>query len=271
MLHYPPSMPPEHLLLGSGRVYDVYADGPARVIRVAREATPEAAEAVARESVVLAALRELALPTPAVYGTTTVEGRPAMTMERIVGPDALTSFGERPWRIRRLAAATGSAHAELLSRAAPPVVPPLREVARSVLASPLVPTAVAGAALERLERLPEGDRLLHGDLHPGNVLLGPAGPVVIDWDNVTAGPAAADLARTELLVRHAAVEDASRIERTLIGAARRAYARWHRRAVEDRIGRVAEVDAWLPVVAAMRLAEGIDGERATLLRLAGGG
>lgn len=261
-------MPAERPLLGSGRVYDVYADGADRVIRVVREATPGAAAALAREAAVLDALHELALPTPAVHGTTTVDGRPAMVMERVSGPDALTRFGERPWLLRRLAAATGKAHAALLARAAPPAVRPFREVARSMLTSPLVPTSIATAAIERLERLPDGDRLLHGDLHPGNVLLGPTGPVVIDWENATSGPAAADLARTELLVRHAAIDDASRIERTLIGLARRAYARGHRRAVEDRIGHVAEVGAWLPVVAAMRLAEGDERERPVLLQLA---
>jgi aminoglycoside phosphotransferase (APT) family kinase protein len=255
-------------LLGSGRVYDVYADGPDQVVRVARDATPEAAADLAREAAVLDALRRLGLPTPAAYGTTSVEGRPAVILERIPGPDVLTRFGERPWLLPRLAAATGEAHAALLARAAPRIVEPLRDVARAVLASPLVPVHIASVALERLERLPDGDRLLHGDLHPGNVLLGPAGPVVIDWENVSSGPPAADLARTELLIRHAAVDDTSPLERVLIRFARRTYARRHRRAVELRIGRVADVEAWIPIVAAMRLAEGDERERPALLELA---
>ena len=37
-----------------------------------------------------------------------------------------------------------------------------------------------------------GDRLLHLDLHPKNVILGPSGPIVIDWANVARGPAALD-------------------------------------------------------------------------------
>jgi aminoglycoside phosphotransferase (APT) family kinase protein len=36
--------------------------------------------------------------------------------------------------------------------------------------------------------------LLHRDLHPDNVLLSPAGPVVIDWPNAGAGEPAFDLA-----------------------------------------------------------------------------
>lgn len=38
----------------------------------------------------------------------------------------------------------------------------------------------------------DGDRLLHLDLHPKNVILAASGPVVIDWANAARGPAALD-------------------------------------------------------------------------------
>jgi aminoglycoside phosphotransferase (APT) family kinase protein len=37
---------------------------------------------------------------------------------------------------------------------------------------------------------------LHGDFHPGNVVLTQRGPVVIDWRNTTEGPP--DLSETEI-------------------------------------------------------------------------
>jgi aminoglycoside phosphotransferase (APT) family kinase protein len=39
-----------------------------------------------------------------------------------------------------------------------------------------------------------GDRMLHLGLHPGNVMLTAAGPVVTDWSNAAAGAPAADVA-----------------------------------------------------------------------------
>lgn len=45
-----------------------------------------------------------------------------------------------------------------------------------------------------------GDRVNHFDLHPLNVLLGPTGPVVIDWPNARRGNPATDVALTWLLV-----------------------------------------------------------------------
>jgi hypothetical protein len=42
--------------------------------------------------------------------------------------------------------------------------------------------------------------VVHLDLHPDNVLLGPAGPVVIDWRNAVDGPPELDLAVTALIM-----------------------------------------------------------------------
>lgn len=44
-----------------------------------------------------------------------------------------------------------------------------------------------------------GGRLVHFDLHPDNVLLGPAGPVLIDWTNAHGGEPDADIALTWLI------------------------------------------------------------------------
>lgn len=59
---------------------------------------------------------------------------------------------------------------------------------------------------ERLHALPprrgtsEQGRLLHMDLHPGNVVLTRRGPVVIDWTNARDGAPDLDLALTALLL-----------------------------------------------------------------------
>ncbi|GHC71541.1 hypothetical protein GCM10007079_04010 [Nocardiopsis terrae] len=55
----------------------------------------------------------------------------------------------------------------------------------------------------RLHALPPrsgAGRLLHMDLHPGNVVLTPEGPVVIDWTNARDGDPDLDLAVTALLL-----------------------------------------------------------------------
>ncbi len=48
---------------------------------------------------------------------------------------------------------------------------------------------------------------MHLDLHPGNVMLTPAGPVVIDWSNAAAGPPGADVAMAFLIMASSDIDD----------------------------------------------------------------
>ena len=50
-----------------------------------------------------------------------------------------------------------------------------------------------------------GPAILHLDLHPANVMLGRAGPVVIDWANASRGDPALDIALTAVVLAGAPV------------------------------------------------------------------
>ena len=107
--------------------------------------------------------------------------------------------------------------------------------------------------LAGLAGMPDGDRLCHGDFHPWNV-LGPLDrPVVIDWLDAGCGPPAADACRSWVLMR------------PLLAEAADAYVAAYAAAAGIAPGAIA---AWLPYVAAARLAEGV--ESASLLRMVAG-
>ncbi|GIJ80987.1 Phosphotransferase enzyme family protein [Micromonospora phaseoli] len=53
-----------------------------------------------------------------------------------------------------------------------------------------------------------GERILHLDVHPDNVILDPRGPVLIDWRNVRHGPPGLDVAMTALILAQVAVDPA---------------------------------------------------------------
>jgi tRNA A-37 threonylcarbamoyl transferase component Bud32 len=53
-------------------------------------------------------------------------------------------------------------------------------------------------------------RVLHLDLHPGNVILGPNGPVVVDWRNAMEGSPHLDVGITAVILAQAAVGDSRR-------------------------------------------------------------
>jgi aminoglycoside phosphotransferase (APT) family kinase protein len=120
--------------------------------------------------------------------------------------------------------------------------------------------------LRTLDGLPAGDRLCHGDFHPGNVLLTAGRTAVIDWVGATRGSPEADHARTLLLLRWAdPLPDTSVFSRALIRAGRSMLADRYARIYQRGATRLRQVDRWLIVHAAARLAEGIQAEEAMLL------
>jgi aminoglycoside phosphotransferase (APT) family kinase protein len=113
------------------------------------------------EARVHAHLRAHGFPVPEVHEA----GGRDMVMDRIEGIEQIDDLKRRPWRV----AAHGRLLADLHRRLDD--VPPL-----------------------------DGGAVVHGDLHPGNVLLSPDGPVVIDWSNAGPGDRAADVATTWMLL-----------------------------------------------------------------------
>lgn len=236
--------------IGAGREAEIFAWGNGTVLRLARD--PRATRMIEREAAALAAAHAAGAPVPAVYERVTVDGRPGVVLERIDGPDLLARLRRRPWTFFAVAWTLGRRHAALHAVTAPAGLPALRDELRYRLGSRLVPPDVRAGALERLRGLPGGDRLLHGDFHPANLLRTPQGEVVVDWTNAARGDPHADVARTLLLLH--GVPPGWR--RAAAFAYLRAYGPLDR-------GLVAR---WRPVWAAARLSEDVHEERAYLLR-----
>ncbi|MBI4732423.1 MAG: phosphotransferase [Chloroflexi bacterium] len=138
-----------------------------------------------------------------------------------------------------------------------PDLPPQRRRLENKLgsANPL-PAFLKTAALTALEALPDGDRICHGDFHPGNILLTPARAVVIDWIDASLGNPLADVARTTIIALGAAAS--SQIpDRAMKSFVKLFHSIYLRHYFQLRPGGEAEYRRWLPVVAAARLSENI--------------
>jgi aminoglycoside phosphotransferase (APT) family kinase protein len=146
----------------------------------------------------------------------------------------------------------------------------LREkLAGQIQRSPLVPERYASYALDELSSLPEGDRLCHGDFHPGNVIRAGDELVVIDWPNASRGDYHSDFARTTLMMMLGDPPPGSPWlirfgARFLRGLLATAYESAYREAcaVDPDLHR-----RWETVRAIHRLQDAIDIERPKLLRL----
>jgi Ser/Thr protein kinase RdoA (MazF antagonist) len=245
-------------LLAEGRTAEVYAYGEGRVLKLDR---PEWNGLSTFEATVLGALADAGLPVARQCGTVTVDGRSGVLLDRVDGPPLLQVLAEAS--PGELDALTGRFVAlqflcnETTVGGLPELVPRLR---REIEAS--VPdVALRTELVELLGSLDDGGRgVVHFDFHPNNVLVGPGGWVIIDWITVAAGPSAADLARTLVLWGQ---RSTGPIGQFLRGVRREGQAR---RGLADE-----DLDAWIRVVAAARVAEGFEGEeRAWLLRVASG-
>jgi aminoglycoside phosphotransferase (APT) family kinase protein len=254
--------------VGSGREAEILAWGKGKVLRLMWK--PERKPLLEREAAALRAARAAGAPVPEVYELTEFAGRPGLVMERVQGPDLLTALAKRPWRVIRTARVCGQTHARLHDAPAPPELPRLRALlGEHISSSPALSDELRSLSLEELSRLPDGDRICHGDFHPGNLLLGPGGPLVVDWTGASRGDPMADVARALLLLRLGELPpDAPRMLKLLDGAGRRLLRRGYLRAYAraapfDR----QRVERWQPVLLAHRLTEGIEAERAGLLDL----
>jgi hypothetical protein len=254
--------------IAEGREAEMFEWEGGRVLRLYREGEGIAAPQQAR---LLELARNCGVRVPREYGTAIVGKRTGFVMERIPGPDLLQELGAKPWRLLQIGGIWGRLQAGVNSRHAPPEVPPAALRYRNAIErSTLIPADLKEAALKQLECAPDGDRLLHGDFHPANIMRGGDELVIIDWANIMRGPAEADYYRSYMICTlgdlppgtPALLRLAARIGRRVL---RGAFVRSYRRTLKlDE----SVIEAWrLPVIAA-RIGEGIGAEFPALLRLA---
>jgi Ser/Thr protein kinase RdoA (MazF antagonist) len=250
--------------LGEGREAEVYARGADAVVKLYRPGYHgHQAEASA-----LAQLDGHGI-APGLLDVVDHDGRRGLVLERVAGSDMLTLLQRRPWRVVGLARALAKAHLAIGDRPAPTDLPDLRQRLAGRIDGAPMPADLRGFARRVLDALPDGDRLCHGDFHPGNALVAAGRVRVIDWPNATRGTPAADHARTLMLLRWAKpLPGTPPATRALIAAVRAMCARSYVRAYHaGPPGPPRHVDSWLIVHAAARLGEGIETETTTLTGL----
>jgi aminoglycoside phosphotransferase (APT) family kinase protein len=170
-------------LLASGRDADIFEYGPGLVLRRTRDG-----RSLAQEAQTMEYLHAQGFPVPALEEIG--DDGTDLVMERIDGPSMVEALERRPWSVRRQARVLADLHQRL------------HEVAPADFLAP----APVG----------RGDRILHLDLHPLNVILGPRGPVVIDWTNACRGDPCVDVALAWVLMSAGEIP-VGRVKAALLG------------------------------------------------------
>jgi aminoglycoside phosphotransferase (APT) family kinase protein len=153
-------------LLASGRDGDIFEFAPGLVLRRTRSG-----RSIAHEARTMRYAAEQGYPVPRIEEVR-ADGT-EIVMERIDGPIMADAMVRPPWKLGAHVRALADLHDQLHEIPGPDWLP---------------------------EMPGGGDRLLHLDLHPLNVIMSPRGPVVIDWPNARRGNPMADVALTYALV-----------------------------------------------------------------------
>jgi aminoglycoside phosphotransferase (APT) family kinase protein len=248
-----------------GRTAEVFAWQPGTILKLYHAWCPP--EWIENEILVSRAVRQGGVPAPAPGDIVEVDGRRGLVFERVDGLSMLADMNRHPLHLLRNARRLAELQAQI-HRLTIPRLPPYRhELERTVGLSPHVPEAIRARALAALEALPDAAAVCHGDFHPGNVLLTPNGPIVIDWMTARAGSPWADVARTCLLLTIGGRNAGAMLSPALklgLGLYYRRYLARYCALVGDSGGLL---DGWLPVMAAARLDENIPGEREELIEI----
>ncbi|MFD7654387.1 phosphotransferase [Actinosynnema sp. NPDC059797] len=163
-----------HRLLASGQEADVYLRPDGLLVKRSRAGRDPRPEAE-----LMRYLRRHGIPVPRVADVSETD----LVMEYVPGPRMSAEVDAKPWRAGALGRELAGLHRRLDDLPAPGFLPG------------------------------EGG-LLHLDLHPGNVVLGPEGPVVVDWASARRGDRRVDVALSWMAMAVAPLRPLKRLARS---------------------------------------------------------
>lgn len=251
--------------IAQGRTAEIYPWDDGHVLKLFREWCPS--DWVEYEARIADAIHGAGVPSPAPGEITEVDGRRGLIYERLDGISMLQDLNARPWMLIKHARSLAELQVQINQKSIAGLPSYKARLSNDISNTQHLSEMLRNKALTQLEMLPDGNSLCHGDYHPGNILLTKRGPIVIDWMTASAGVRWADVARTDLLLSigaKSAAKQLSPIIRWAIGVYHRIYLSHYKALFPDT---EAEMDRWIPVIAAARLKEEIIPEREVLIEI----
>lgn len=225
----------------SARISDL---GDGRILKLFHNGVSE--DMIAREAQVAAFAHAQGLPVARPLERRIVDGARAIVYPLLDGRTLMATLRKEWTRARALLDGMAALQQAIHERHAPADLRSVRQVLETDLRYGPAPIAVQDAVVAHLAMLPDDDRLLHGDYHIGNIMLTAQGAHAIDWAKAARGAPAADIVRTEMLMRFGIGPSDPLTNLWRDWAARVYVARYRARTgITD-----AMLAAWRPVVAA---------------------
>lgn len=237
-------------------IYDV-PDDPGKVLKLFNFYSKSDAENEVRMTKSAA---DAGLPCPTVFGDVVeMNDRVGFYMEKIHGQafanQGIYGFGADA---KELSEEFAQFHVKLHEIEGVEMPLRFKDVAGSYISNSVLLTLdERSKILELLDSLPDGDRVYHGDFHPGNVMRrNDTGElVIVDWVRAMTGHPLADVSRTTMILSTAWMEFFPGIRVVVRRAIQTFTQRYEEAYFENSDFENENMEPWRIVVAAMRIGE----------------
>ena len=205
---------------------------------------------VLSEALNQARAEQAGIPVPKIREIAVIDGKWTIVSDYVTGKTLARLLVEEKEKKKESTELFVDLQIDLFSKKCP-LLTNLRDKMRRKIAETGLDEELCSRLYERLEALPEHDKLCHGDFDLSNVILTDEGtPCILDWAHATIGNASADVAQTYLLFR---------LKGDIPGAEN------YLKLFCQKTGTAREyVEKWMPIVAACRMAKCNEKERGVL-------
>jgi tRNA A-37 threonylcarbamoyl transferase component Bud32 len=236
--------------IARGNTAEIYFYGN-RIIKLFDERLPDTVAAY--EAKKQQAAFECGLCVPQVFDVTRINGRQAIVMEYIKGSTLGEIIRRDIGQTESCLALSAAVQFEMHSKTIAGAERLTDKLRYKIMSAKALDAECRDVLLERLTRMPPGDRLCHGDFHIFNVINSDGRIYIIDWVDSGIGNPCADVCRSYLLYSQFSTVLAEAYLRLYCGK----YGMTH-----------DEIFDWAPVIAGSRLSENVTpGHRARLIKI----
>ncbi len=249
--------------LAHGRMAQIYDWDETHILKLFRDSVGyhEAQREAQHEASISQVICALGAPAPHPGEIIEIDARVGLLYEKIPGATMTTIVLKDASRLLPMAQLMARLHRQIHTLSPGEKFPHLKAQITDRLREAYLPRELRHKAILALQRLPAGAALCHGDFHTENILIDGPRAAIIDWPNATSGNPLADVARTSIVLLGAV--------HTLSNLLNKIALRWfhfsYLKAYFNNQTPPAEYYAWLPIIAAARLDENIDGQHDFLL------
>ena len=208
---------------------------------------------ILNEALNQARISETDLNIPKIHEVTTIDGKWAIVSDFIKGKTLLQMINEDNSKADEYLEMLINIQNNMNSKKSP-LLTKLNDKAKRLITLANLDNDLKERLIDKLNNIPEGDAICHGDFGPSNIILSESNiPYIIDWSHATQGNPLLDCAKTYLMLNLSVSKEIGEKYLSL-------YCEKHQIKKEN-------VLEYLPIVSAIQLVRRKESEKDILLNL----